>query len=246
MFSVPDWGKDEDHHQGGPADPINNKKKKKKGKGEKVRTELIKKWAGLINSPSMSQNLMGRPDETSEDPPGEKKNNKKKKKKKKKKEKKKNESPAALSRSGSVGSLLKKGIKFANLEDFAQFMGEKTSSLKRKREPSGDQPEEEDKKRRKLEGHSNPGFDVDKLKDLLNTSSSSLSTPSPSAAAAKLKSSRFRYLNELLYTQPGAKSFKMFKQDTQAFHTYHEGYMKQAEKWPNDPLQNIITAIMKR
>ena len=74
-----------------------------------------------------------------------------------------------------------------------------------------------------------------------------MSTPtSSSKAQEQLKSSRFRYLNELLYTQKGAQSFKMFKHDPQSFKVYHEGYMKQVQKWPEDPLDAIITDIMKR
>ena len=58
----------------------------------------------------------------------------------------------------------------------------------------------------------------------------------------KLQSSRFRYLNELLYTQPGAQSRKMFTNDNEAFRVYHEGYRKQMDKWPQDPLQYMVGA----
>ena len=37
----------------------------------------------------------------------------------------------------------------------------------------------------------------------------------------------------------------MFGEDEQAFLDYHEGYMDQMKKWPEDPLQRIINAIMK-
>ena len=47
------------------------------------------------------------------------------------------------------------------------------------------------------------------------------------SAKAKLKASRFRYLNELLYTQEGKESLRMFSQDPEAFQTYHEGYADQ-------------------
>ena len=46
-------------------------------------------------------------------------------------------------------------------------------------------------------------------------------------AKAKLKASRFRYLNELLYTQEGSQSLQMFKDDPEAFFMYHEGYADQ-------------------
>ena len=91
-------------------------------------------------------------------------------------------------------------------------------------------------------------FDVDKLKTALSVSSSKQNGDVPTAAAAdvkklpkqatsivdaakaKLKASRFRYLNELLYTQEGKKSLQMFEDDPDAFHTYHEGYADQVNK----------------
>ena len=279
MFSIPDWGEDDGGGGTGGTNGISSqppddnlpkvtKKSQKKPKLEitSQKKSLLEKWDGFVNSPSLTQKLVADQDQDhGEEQPSKKKKKKKKKQKKtenekegekeKKEKEKASPEPATLSRSGSVGSLLKKGIKFANLDDFVQFMEEKKSSLKKKRKRSAEGEEEEEKitskasKKPKLErrggGQSHPGFDVDKLKDVLNASSSAPPS-SNSASASKLKSSRFRYLNELLYTQPGAKSFKMFKNDTQAFHIYHEGYMKQAEKWPNDPLQSIVAAILKR
>ena len=62
-------------------------------------------------------------------------------------------------------------------------------------------------------------------------------------AKRKLKSSRFRFLNEKLYTQSGHESLKMFRNDSegeQTFKTYHEGYAEQVKKWPLDPLDLLI------
>ena len=62
-------------------------------------------------------------------------------------------------------------------------------------------------------------------------------------AKRKLKSSRFRFLNEKLYTQSGQESLKMFRNDSegeQTFKTYHEGYAEQVKKWPLDPLDLLI------
>ena len=54
-----------------------------------------------------------------------------------------------------------------------------------------------------------------------------LATGTLSKSEAKLRTSRFRYLNEQLYTQTGEASFKMFRKDPAAFKAYHEGYMEQ-------------------
>jgi len=64
-------------------------------------------------------------------------------------------------------------------------------------------------------------------------------------AKMKLSASRFRYLNEQLYTQPGNASAKMFKSDDTLFSAYHEGYQHQASQWPLDPLNVIIADCMR-
>ena len=107
-------------------------------------------------------------------------------------------------------------------------------------------------------------FDIEKLNKLLLTqdvqkkskesTASVISTvkvdkseiAEESEARKKLKSSRFRFLNEKLYTQSGTESFKMFKKDDEGLHTfktYHEGYAEQVKKWPIDPLDLIIRYI---
>ena len=96
-----------------------------------------------------------------------------------------------------------------------------------------------------------PLFDINKLKDLISNDSNKKKifdndTPKKTTDhVAKLKSAQFRHLNEQLYTQTGSQSLKMFKKDPISFKVYHEGFRNQAEKWPVDPLNLIITAIMK-
>lgn len=61
----------------------------------------------------------------------------------------------------------------------------------------------------------------------------------------RLKASRFRFINEQLYTQTGDQAIEVFKQDDTAFTTYHEGYRQQIEKWPLNPLDRIVKSIKK-
>lgn len=61
----------------------------------------------------------------------------------------------------------------------------------------------------------------------------------------KLKGSRFRYINEQLYTSTGEKAVKLFKDDPTAFNAYHEGYRLQVESWPMNPLDKIIKSFRK-
>ena len=65
-------------------------------------------------------------------------------------------------------------------------------------------------------------------------------------AEKKLQSSRFRYLNELLYTKKSEEAFTYFKSDKDAFKAYHQGFQSQTTKWPVNPLETIIKAIKSK
>lgn len=60
-----------------------------------------------------------------------------------------------------------------------------------------------------------------------------------------LKGSRFRFLNEQLYSSEGSSAVKLFKEDRAAFTAYHEGYRQQVQQWPLNPLDRIIKSIKK-
>lgn len=61
--------------------------------------------------------------------------------------------------------------------------------------------------------------------------------------ADRLKASRFRFINEQLYTHESEEATEIMAQDSDAFTTYHEGYRKQVEQWPLNPLDRIIKSI---
>lgn len=56
----------------------------------------------------------------------------------------------------------------------------------------------------------------------------------------KLRGSRFRWLNELLYTTPGDEAFKLFQKDPELAVQYHAGYTDQRASWPRDPTEETI------
>jgi len=64
-------------------------------------------------------------------------------------------------------------------------------------------------------------------------------------AAEKLQGSRFRWLNEMLYTSSGADAKKAFDEDPSLATAYHEGFRAQCAKWPRNPLDDVITWIRK-
>lgn len=60
-----------------------------------------------------------------------------------------------------------------------------------------------------------------------------------------LKGSRFRYLNELLYTKPSAEATGVFQDDPTSFQAYHDGYRQQVQQWPLNPLDRMIKALKR-
>lgn len=68
---------------------------------------------------------------------------------------------------------------------------------------------------------------------------------SVSSLREKLKGSRFRFLNEMLYSSEGSDAVKLFTDDKDAFKAYHDGYRQQVQQWPLNPLDRIIKSIRK-
>ncbi|KHJ34486.1 putative ribosomal rna-processing protein 8 [Erysiphe necator] len=66
------------------------------------------------------------------------------------------------------------------------------------------------------------------------------------AMRQKLLSSRFRYLNEKLYTVSSSHSMKLFQENPEMFNEYHEGFRRQVEIWPENPVDSYVAKIKKR
>lgn len=63
------------------------------------------------------------------------------------------------------------------------------------------------------------------------------------SADSVLESARFRYINELLYSQTGADSMQMFSANPDSYTAYHRGFQSQVAKWPINPLDLIIENV---
>ena len=57
---------------------------------------------------------------------------------------------------------------------------------------------------------------------------------------ARLTGSRFRILNEELYTTTSKESFDRFTKNPELFEQYHEGFRHQVESWPTNPVDVIV------
>lgn len=224
------------------------------GSSENIKnfaSSVKKKVDKCFNSPSLSKKLIdsNADDDVGQTPVFNKNKNKK----------------GSTSSLQEVGSILRKGIKFASEAEFDDF---RLTKKKRKHDEDEDEDSVEDfspkeknekvkkTKKSKIEktstehqeekAKSESKFDIDKLKELLSKESNKPKKDLPmSKHTSKLKSAHFRHLNEQLYTQTGSQSLKMFTKDPDAFEIYHQGFMEQSSKWPVDPVNLMVAAIMK-
>lgn len=74
----------------------------------------------------------------------------------------------------------------------------------------------------------------------------SSSTMGLASTSAKLAGSRFRELNEELYTIEGKNAFKWFKSQPHLFEVYHAGFAAQASQWPEKPVDKLIGFLKAR
>jgi SAM-dependent methyltransferase len=61
---------------------------------------------------------------------------------------------------------------------------------------------------------------------------------------ARLSGSRFRSLNEVLYTTPSTQAYEQFSQQPDLYHQYHEGFRHQVEGWPVNPVNVLAKKIL--
>jgi ribosomal RNA-processing protein 8 len=62
---------------------------------------------------------------------------------------------------------------------------------------------------------------------------------------ARLQGSRFRSLNEQLYTTHSQEAFEQFSSQPQLFQEYHAGFASQVENWPVQPVSVVATELKR-
>ncbi|AAS54642.1 AGR152Wp [Eremothecium gossypii ATCC 10895] len=63
---------------------------------------------------------------------------------------------------------------------------------------------------------------------------------------AKLSGSRFRWINERLYTISSEDAYKLIQEQPQLFDEYHEGFRSQVQAWPENPVDLLVQQIRAR
>ncbi|XP_063806852.1 ribosomal RNA-processing protein 8 [Pseudophryne corroboree] len=62
----------------------------------------------------------------------------------------------------------------------------------------------------------------------------------------RLSSARFRYINQQLYTSDSQDALSLFQDDPEAFSIYHTGFSQQVQRWPVNPITEIIKYVKNR
>ena len=64
-----------------------------------------------------------------------------------------------------------------------------------------------------------------------------------SKLSSQLEGSRFRMINQQLYTSTGTEAKLTFAEDPELFDVYHRGFAAQVAKWPENPIDRVITHV---
>ena len=64
-----------------------------------------------------------------------------------------------------------------------------------------------------------------------------------SKLSTQLEGSRFRMINQQLYTTTGEDAKLVFDEDPELFNVYHRGFATQVAKWPENPIDRVIARV---
>lgn len=104
-------------------------------------------------------------------------------------------------------------------------------------EPKGDNPKTEKTKAEAPKKKEAPGAMPTMTKNL---------TPLQKKMMAKLSGSRFRWINEQLYTTTSEKALELVKDQPSLFDEYHSGFRSQVQLWPENPVDVLVNQIKAR
>ncbi|ODV88197.1 hypothetical protein CANARDRAFT_192706 [[Candida] arabinofermentans NRRL YB-2248] len=71
-------------------------------------------------------------------------------------------------------------------------------------------------------------------------------TPLQQKMMAKLSGSRFRWINEQLYTIKSQEALNLIKDQPELFDEYHKGFRSQVQSWPENPVDIFVSQIRIR
>lgn len=132
-------------------------------------------------------------------------------------------------------------------------------SKKRQAEQSTDAPKDTEKKRKKNKTDGGKRVNEDNAQEKKVKSDGPVLqqnraaskpetklTPLQQKMKEKLTGSRFRWINEQLYTTTSAEALKLFEENPNIFEEYHSGFRSQVKSWPENPVDTLFTQFKSR
>lgn len=228
MFAVPGWSVSSSLLKTQKAEPV-AAAPKAEGEGVPVETKSSKKRKRAKNPDVNAANLSELWDSVIEGKPKTKKvkNAEKDGEKKEKKEKVVKETEADKIENGST-----------------EPSNESTEAPESKKEKK--QKKKKDKDSKPADNDQSTKVDTSDAVSIKPPKPAAKLTPLQASMRQKLISARFRHLNQSLYTTPSAESLATFQQNPEMFTEYHEGFRRQVEVWPENPVDGYSLLIRQR
>lgn len=107
------------------------------------------------------------------------------------------------------------------------------------------EPDKESKSLKSNQDHVNSKYEDHSIRETLPPQKKNL-TPLQQKMLTKLTGSRFRWINEQLYTITSDEALKLIQNQPQLFDEYHEGFRSQVQSWPENPVDVFVNQIRIR
>ncbi|KAJ8142344.1 hypothetical protein OY671_004507 [Metschnikowia pulcherrima] len=145
-----------------------------------------------------------------------------------------------------MGGLKKKEEKPKKDSKKASSDGGKSESKKR----SANEKDSEHKNKKRNQAHSEDSNDskdaqFEEIRAPVPDMPANL-TPLQQKMMAKLSGSRFRWINEQLYTTTSDNALKLVKNQPALFDEYHQGFRSQVQSWPENPVNVLVDQFKAR
>lgn len=124
-----------------------------------------------------------------------------------------------------------------------------TRKEKKAKKDNKDKNTTNDKKRKNETGESKVEYKKQKTEippEFTNGIDPSKLTPLQRKMLSKLSGSRFRWINEQLYTTDSKSALEMIKKQPELYEEYHKGFASQVESWPENPVDVFTRELVYR
>mmetsp|Transcript_14749 Transcript_14749/g.41763 ORF Transcript_14749/g.41763 Transcript_14749/m.41763 type:complete len:447 (+) Transcript_14749:52-1392(+) len=123
------------------------------------------------------------------------------------------------------------------------FAKQKRNSANDNNDPKHQEQKSSSKAGRRAQNQDEHNSDNKNIQNATPSSSSS-SSKLQNSFKSRLSGSRFRILNEELYTTTSNESYARFQENPDLFEQYHEGFRHQVESWPVNPIDILVKWIV--